>query len=66
MKPSPIEPNQQNPVKPHGIAGLLASMFLNSKLTPLFIVARSWLGSFRCWQFRAKKIRRSRYPCSTS
>jgi len=46
MKPSPIEPNQQNPGKPHGIAGLLASMFLDSKLTPLFIVASLVVGLF--------------------
>ena len=46
MKPSPIEPNQENPGKPHGIAGLLASMFLNSKLTPLFIVASLVVGLF--------------------
>ena len=46
MKPSPVEPNQENPGKPHGIAGLLASMFLNSKLTPLFIVASLVVGLF--------------------
>jgi len=46
MKPSPIEPNSENPGKPHGIAGLLASMFLDSKLTPLFIVASLVVGLF--------------------
>ena len=46
MKPSPIEPNSENPSKPHGIAGLLASMFLSSKLTPLFIVASLVVGLF--------------------
>lgn len=46
MKPSPIEPNPDSPSKPHGIAGLLASMFLNSKLTPLFIVASLVVGLF--------------------
>jgi multidrug efflux pump subunit AcrB len=46
MKPSPIETNPENPTKPHGIAGLLASMFLDSKLTPLFIVASLVVGLF--------------------
>jgi multidrug efflux pump subunit AcrB len=46
MKPSPIEPNSESPTKPHGIAGLLASMFLDSKLTPLFIVASLVVGLF--------------------
>jgi multidrug efflux pump subunit AcrB len=49
MKPSLIAPNPddaENPSKPHGIAGLLASMFLNSKLTPLFIVASLVVGLF--------------------
>ncbi len=46
MKPSPIEPNSESSSKPHGIAGLLASMFLNSKLTPLFIVASLVVGLF--------------------
>ena len=46
MKPSPIEPNPESPTKPHGIAGLLASMFLDSKLTPLFIVASLVVGLF--------------------
>ncbi len=46
MKPSPIEIPPENPAKPNGIAGLLASMFLNSKLTPLFIVASLVVGLF--------------------
>ena len=46
MKPSPIEPNSESSSKPHGIAGLLASMFLNSKLTPLFIGASLVVGLF--------------------
>ncbi len=46
MKPSPLEPNPESPTKPHGIAGLLASMFLDSKLTPLFVVASLVVGLF--------------------
>ena len=46
MKPSPIEPNSESSSKPHGIAGLLASMFLSSMLTPLFIVASLVVGLF--------------------
>ena len=46
MKPFPIKPNSESPGKPHGIAGLLARTFLNSKLTPLFIVASLAVGLF--------------------
>ena len=46
MKLSPIEPDPDSPTKPRGIAGLLASVFLNSKLTPLFIVASLVVGLF--------------------
>ncbi|MGB8477811.1 MAG: efflux RND transporter permease subunit [Acidobacteriaceae bacterium] len=49
MSDSPITPKPDDPVsatKPHGIAGLLASMFLDSKLTPLFIVASLVVGLF--------------------
>ena len=46
MKPSPIEPTPESPTKTHGIAGLLAAMFLDSKLTPLFIVASLVVGLF--------------------
>ncbi|MGO8719924.1 MAG: efflux RND transporter permease subunit [Acidobacteriaceae bacterium] len=49
MKPSPTAPTPDEPgtaTKPHGIAGLLASMFLNSKLTPLFVVAALVMGLF--------------------
>ena len=46
MKPFPIKPNSESPGKPHGIAGLLARTFLNSKLTPLFIVASLVVGLF--------------------
>ncbi|MGC1872640.1 MAG: efflux RND transporter permease subunit [Acidobacteriaceae bacterium] len=46
MKSSRIEPNPHSSTKPHGIAGLLASMFLDSKLTPLFIVASLVVGLF--------------------
>jgi multidrug efflux pump subunit AcrB len=49
MNDSPITPTPDDSVsatKPHGIAGLLASMFLNSKLTPLFVVASLVVGLF--------------------
>ncbi|HTU51999.1 MAG TPA: efflux RND transporter permease subunit [Acidobacteriaceae bacterium] len=44
IAPNPDDP--ENPAKPYGIAGLLARMFLNSKLTPLFIVTSLVLGLF--------------------
>ena len=34
--------------EPQGIAGGIAAIFLNSKLTPLFIVASLALGTFAC------------------
>ncbi|MES2222970.1 MAG: efflux RND transporter permease subunit [Acidobacteriota bacterium] len=46
MKPllTPDEPQLVS--KPHGIAGLLARMFLTSKLTPLFVIASLVVGLF--------------------
>ena len=44
ITPTPGEP--ETPTAPHGIAGHLASMFLNSKLTPLFVVASLVVGLF--------------------
>ncbi len=52
---------------PMRMAGAMAAQFINSKLTPLFIVFSLLLGALRHpARRRARKSRRSWFPCSTS